>query len=195
MLQEVIKITKSMYKMCCIHSHSPRGLWKRLLCIYTHTIYKYTLYIKTSFFFFLLQQTVMQYQLSDDLPSTLPFRLFPTIERDNSGRSDSSRGHYQRTSYRLKQQESSTSMFLDSSVWPALNTVRWLTALFYRGQSLVFFLPCRLLMYLKLRCDLPPKRSVWISHVCPRHMIDDHLLLWCPESDHWSNIDYFECFC
>ncbi|XP_005465179.1 AP-4 complex subunit mu-1 isoform X2 [Oreochromis niloticus] len=31
------------------------------------------------------EQTVMQYQLSDDLPSALPFRLFPTIERDNGG--------------------------------------------------------------------------------------------------------------
>uniref|UniRef100_A0A665UBK7 MHD domain-containing protein n=1 Tax=Echeneis naucrates TaxID=173247 RepID=A0A665UBK7_ECHNA len=49
------------------------------------------------------EQTVMQYQLSDDLPSAPPFRLFPTIERDNGG---------------------------------------------------------RLLMYMKLRCDLPPKRSV-----------------------------------
>ncbi|MEQ2202092.1 AP-4 complex subunit mu-1, partial [Xenoophorus captivus] len=49
------------------------------------------------------EQTVMQYQLSDDLPSAPPFRLFPTIERDSAG---------------------------------------------------------RLLMYLKLRCDLPPKRSV-----------------------------------
>uniref|UniRef100_A0A3Q1GPC5 AP-4 complex subunit mu-1 n=1 Tax=Acanthochromis polyacanthus TaxID=80966 RepID=A0A3Q1GPC5_9TELE len=47
------------------------------------------------------EQTVMQYQLSDDLPSAPPFRLFPTIERDSGG---------------------------------------------------------RLLMYLKLRCDLPPKR-------------------------------------
>uniref|UniRef100_A0A671VDC5 AP-4 complex subunit mu-1 n=1 Tax=Sparus aurata TaxID=8175 RepID=A0A671VDC5_SPAAU len=46
------------------------------------------------------EQTVMQYQLSDDLPSAPPFRLFPTIERDTGG---------------------------------------------------------RLLMYLKLRCDLPPK--------------------------------------
>ncbi|KAF7652684.1 hypothetical protein LDENG_00093900 [Lucifuga dentata] len=48
------------------------------------------------------QQTIMQYQLSDDLPSAPPFRLFPTIERDNGG---------------------------------------------------------RLLMYLKLRCDLPPKST------------------------------------
>uniref|UniRef100_A0A674MCJ6 Adaptor related protein complex 4 subunit mu 1 n=1 Tax=Takifugu rubripes TaxID=31033 RepID=A0A674MCJ6_TAKRU len=54
------------------------------------------------------EQTVMQYQLSDNLPSVPPFRLFPTIERDNGG---------------------------------------------------------RLLMYLKLRCDLPPKRLVLISHV------------------------------
>ncbi|XP_058482535.1 AP-4 complex subunit mu-1 isoform X2 [Solea solea] len=46
------------------------------------------------------EQTVMQYQLSDDLPTPPPFRLFPTIERDNGG---------------------------------------------------------RLLIYLKLRCDLPPK--------------------------------------
>ncbi|XP_066578807.1 AP-4 complex subunit mu-1 isoform X2 [Amia ocellicauda] len=46
------------------------------------------------------EQTVMQYQLCDDLPSSPPFRLFPTLERDRSG---------------------------------------------------------RLLMYLKLRCDLPPK--------------------------------------
>lgn len=37
----------------------------------------------------MLQQTVMQYQLSDNLPSVPPFRLFPTIERDNGGRSDS----------------------------------------------------------------------------------------------------------
>ncbi|KAM8742557.1 AP-4 complex subunit mu-1 isoform 1-T2 [Acanthopagrus schlegelii] len=48
------------------------------------------------------EQTVMQYQLSDDLPSAPPFRLFPTIERDTGG---------------------------------------------------------RLLMYLKLRCDLPPKSA------------------------------------
>ncbi|XP_045896207.1 AP-4 complex subunit mu-1 isoform X3 [Micropterus dolomieu] len=48
------------------------------------------------------EQTVMQYQLSDDLPSAPPFRLFPAIERDSGG---------------------------------------------------------RLLMYLKLRCDLPPKSS------------------------------------
>ncbi|XP_047234677.1 AP-4 complex subunit mu-1 [Girardinichthys multiradiatus] len=48
------------------------------------------------------EQTVMQYQLSDDLPSAPPFRLFPTIERDSAG---------------------------------------------------------RLLMYLKLRCDLPPKST------------------------------------
>ncbi|XP_003978304.1 AP-4 complex subunit mu-1 [Takifugu rubripes] len=48
------------------------------------------------------EQTVMQYQLSDNLPSVPPFRLFPTIERDNGG---------------------------------------------------------RLLMYLKLRCDLPPKSA------------------------------------
>uniref|UniRef100_A0AAX7TST4 AP-4 complex subunit mu-1 n=1 Tax=Astatotilapia calliptera TaxID=8154 RepID=A0AAX7TST4_ASTCA len=54
------------------------------------------------------EQTVMQYQLSDDLPSALPFRLFPTIERDNGG---------------------------------------------------------RLLMYMKLRCDLPPKRSP-LTFVC-----------------------------
>uniref|UniRef100_A0A8C2XKJ2 AP-4 complex subunit mu-1 n=1 Tax=Cyclopterus lumpus TaxID=8103 RepID=A0A8C2XKJ2_CYCLU len=52
------------------------------------------------------EQTVMQYQLSDDLPSAPPFRLFPTIERDSGG---------------------------------------------------------RLLMYLKLRCDLPSKRFVVIS--------------------------------
>uniref|UniRef100_A0A3Q3EHW5 AP-4 complex subunit mu-1 n=1 Tax=Labrus bergylta TaxID=56723 RepID=A0A3Q3EHW5_9LABR len=51
------------------------------------------------------EQTVMQYQLSDNLPSAPPFRLFPTIERDSGG---------------------------------------------------------RLLMYLKVRCDLPPKRSVCI---------------------------------
>uniref|UniRef100_A0A673CHG5 Adaptor related protein complex 4 subunit mu 1 n=1 Tax=Sphaeramia orbicularis TaxID=375764 RepID=A0A673CHG5_9TELE len=31
------------------------------------------------------EQTVMQYQLSDDLPSAPPFRLFPTIERDSGG--------------------------------------------------------------------------------------------------------------
>ncbi|KAI3374032.1 hypothetical protein L3Q82_022592 [Scortum barcoo] len=48
------------------------------------------------------EQTVMQYQLSDDLPSAPPFRLFPAIERDSGG---------------------------------------------------------RLLMYLKLRCDLPPKSA------------------------------------
>ncbi|KAM9332298.1 AP-4 complex subunit mu-1 isoform 1-T1 [Pholidichthys leucotaenia] len=46
------------------------------------------------------EQTVMQYRLSDELPSAPPFRLFPTVERDGGG---------------------------------------------------------RLLMYLKLRCDLPPK--------------------------------------
>ncbi|XP_013885509.1 AP-4 complex subunit mu-1 isoform X2 [Austrofundulus limnaeus] len=48
------------------------------------------------------EQTVMTYQLSDDLPSSPPFRLFPSIERDAAG---------------------------------------------------------RLLMYLKLRCDLPPKSA------------------------------------
>ncbi|XP_069395484.1 AP-4 complex subunit mu-1 [Paralichthys olivaceus] len=48
------------------------------------------------------EQTVMQYQLSNDLPSAPPFRLFPTVERDNGG---------------------------------------------------------RLLMYMKLRCDLPPKSA------------------------------------
>ncbi|XP_056451454.1 AP-4 complex subunit mu-1 isoform X2 [Gadus chalcogrammus] len=48
------------------------------------------------------EHVVMQYLLSDELPSAPPFRLFPTIERDNGG---------------------------------------------------------RLLMYLKLRCDLPPKSS------------------------------------
>ncbi|XP_020780135.2 LOW QUALITY PROTEIN: AP-4 complex subunit mu-1 [Boleophthalmus pectinirostris] len=46
------------------------------------------------------EQTVMQYQLREELPCAAPFRLFPTVERDASG---------------------------------------------------------RLLMYLKLRCDLPPK--------------------------------------
>ncbi|KAM3601630.1 uncharacterized protein V6R79_015861 [Siganus canaliculatus] len=34
------------------------------------------------------EQTVMQYQLSDDLPAAPPFRLFPTIERDSGGRSE-----------------------------------------------------------------------------------------------------------
>ncbi|XP_048839591.1 AP-4 complex subunit mu-1 isoform X1 [Brienomyrus brachyistius] len=48
------------------------------------------------------EQTVMQYQLCDDLPSAPPFQLFPTVERDKSG---------------------------------------------------------RLLIYLKLRCDLPPKSA------------------------------------
>ncbi|KAM6983846.1 AP-4 complex subunit mu-1 isoform 1-T1 [Tautogolabrus adspersus] len=48
------------------------------------------------------EQIVMQYQLSDNLPSAPPFRLFPTIERDSGG---------------------------------------------------------RLLMYLKVRCDLPPKST------------------------------------
>lgn len=53
------------------------------------------------------EQTVMQYQLSEDLPSAPPFRLFPTVERDGSG---------------------------------------------------------RLLMYLKLRCDLPPKSAALHVH-------------------------------
>ncbi|XP_054611363.1 AP-4 complex subunit mu-1 [Dunckerocampus dactyliophorus] len=48
------------------------------------------------------EQSVMQYQLADHLPSAPPFRLFPTIEKDSGG---------------------------------------------------------RLLMYLKLRCDLPPKSA------------------------------------
>ncbi|CAL9684989.1 unnamed protein product [Knipowitschia caucasica] len=48
------------------------------------------------------EQTLMQYSVTDQLPCAAPFRLFPTIERDPSG---------------------------------------------------------RLLMYLKLRCDLPPKIS------------------------------------
>uniref|UniRef100_A0A8C6U1W9 Adaptor related protein complex 4 subunit mu 1 n=2 Tax=Neogobius melanostomus TaxID=47308 RepID=A0A8C6U1W9_9GOBI len=46
------------------------------------------------------EQSIMQYQLSEELPCAAPFRLFPTVERDTSG---------------------------------------------------------RLLMYLKLRCELPPK--------------------------------------
>lgn len=46
------------------------------------------------------EQSIMQYQLSEELPCAAPFRLFPTVERDSSG---------------------------------------------------------RLLMFLKLRCDLPPK--------------------------------------
>ncbi|XP_059208400.1 AP-4 complex subunit mu-1 isoform X2 [Centropristis striata] len=61
------------------------------------------------------EQTVMQYQLSDDLPTAPPFRLYPTIERDSGGR--------------------------------------------------------LLLMYLKLRCDLPPKSSaisVCVSVPVPR---------------------------
>ncbi|XP_037543149.1 AP-4 complex subunit mu-1 [Nematolebias whitei] len=48
------------------------------------------------------EQTVMTYQLSDDLPAPPPFRLFPSIERDAAG---------------------------------------------------------RLLMFMKLRCDLPPKSA------------------------------------
>uniref|UniRef100_A0A8C8IA69 AP-4 complex subunit mu-1 n=1 Tax=Oncorhynchus tshawytscha TaxID=74940 RepID=A0A8C8IA69_ONCTS len=32
------------------------------------------------------EQTVMQYQLCDDLPTAPPFRLFPSIERDSGGR-------------------------------------------------------------------------------------------------------------
>nr|XP_057942116.1 AP-4 complex subunit mu-1 isoform X2 [Doryrhamphus excisus] len=48
------------------------------------------------------EQSIMQYQLADHLPSALPFRLFPAIEKDSGG---------------------------------------------------------RLLMYLKLRCDLPPKSA------------------------------------
>ncbi|XP_061905096.1 LOW QUALITY PROTEIN: AP-4 complex subunit mu-1 [Entelurus aequoreus] len=48
------------------------------------------------------EQSVMQYQLADHLPSAPPFRLFPAIEKDSGG---------------------------------------------------------RLLMYLKLRCDLPPKSA------------------------------------
>lgn len=57
------------------------------------------------------EQTVMQYQLSDDLPSAPPFRLFPTIERDSGG---------------------------------------------------------RLLMYLKLRCELPPKSAaIHVSTTIP----------------------------
>ncbi|XP_007578813.1 AP-4 complex subunit mu-1 [Poecilia formosa] len=48
------------------------------------------------------EHAVMQYRLSDELPSAPPFRLFPSVERDSAG---------------------------------------------------------RLLMYLKLRCDLPPKST------------------------------------
>uniref|UniRef100_A0A8C7ZFV1 Adaptor related protein complex 4 subunit mu 1 n=1 Tax=Oryzias sinensis TaxID=183150 RepID=A0A8C7ZFV1_9TELE len=54
------------------------------------------------------EQTVMQYQLTDDLPTAPPFRLFPTIERDGTG---------------------------------------------------------RLILFLKLRCDLPPKRSVLLLNM------------------------------
>uniref|UniRef100_A0A3B4B6B3 MHD domain-containing protein n=1 Tax=Periophthalmus magnuspinnatus TaxID=409849 RepID=A0A3B4B6B3_9GOBI len=55
------------------------------------------------------EQTVMQYQLREELPCAAPFRLFPTVERDASG---------------------------------------------------------RLLMYLKLRCDLPPK-ILFVCLICP----------------------------
>lgn len=34
-----------------------------------------------------------------------------------------------------------------------------------RSEVSAVFLLCRLLMYLKLRCDLPPKRLVLISHI------------------------------
>lgn len=34
----------------------------------------------------LLQLTLMQYQLADDIPSPLPFRLFPTVDQDPTGR-------------------------------------------------------------------------------------------------------------
>lgn len=57
------------------------------------------------------EQTVMQYRLTDDLPSAPPFRLFTSIERDGNG---------------------------------------------------------RLLIFLKLRCDLPPKSSaINVSAVVP----------------------------
>lgn len=32
------------------------------------------------------EMTLMQYQLSDDLPAALPFRLFPTVDKDPDGR-------------------------------------------------------------------------------------------------------------
>jgi len=32
------------------------------------------------------QLTLMQYQLADDIPSPLPFRLFPTVDQDPTGR-------------------------------------------------------------------------------------------------------------
>uniref|UniRef100_A0A3B3DK82 AP-4 complex subunit mu-1 n=1 Tax=Oryzias melastigma TaxID=30732 RepID=A0A3B3DK82_ORYME len=60
-----------------------------------------------------LLQTVMQYQLTDDLPTAPPFRLFPTIERDGTG---------------------------------------------------------RLILFLKLRCDLPPKRSVLLLNILSQEL-------------------------
>ncbi|TWW74572.1 AP-4 complex subunit mu-1 [Takifugu flavidus] len=77
------------------------------------------------------EQTVMQYQLSDNLPSVPPFRLFPTIERDNGGRSDSN--------------QPAQSPVPESSTGPSTRA-EWP-------------LDLGLLMYLKLRCDLPPKSA------------------------------------
>lgn len=83
----------------------------------------------------------MQYQLADDIPSALPFHLFPTINRDASGR------------------------------WEALAAPCVPRAGRHGGWGWVekglcmlsftlclFCSSCRLQVYLKLRCDLPPKR-------------------------------------
>lgn len=153
------------------------------------------LYIKTFFppshlyLFVLLQQTVMQYQLSDDLPSALPFRLFPTIERDNGGRSDSSRVHYPNPV------PARFLIVLFDSIkhsWMTHSCCTEVRVMFF----FFFLLPCRLLMYLKLRCDLPPKRSVWISHVCAHHPNPnpDRGASFTVLSRIWSNIDYLEIF-
>lgn len=85
----------------------------------------------------------MQYQLSDDLPYALPFRLFPTIERDNGGRSDPAESITRvqlESSSESPVTQSSTGMFLDSSVWPALNTLK-MTHSSVILRSVLFFSP------------------------------------------------------
>lgn len=168
-----------------IHSRSLQGLWKLLLCIYSHTIYKYMLYIRTFFppsylyLFVLLQQTVMQYQLSDDLPSALPFRLFPTIERDNGGRSDSSRVHYQSpvpARFLIVLFDSIKHSWMTHSCCTEVRVLFWF---FFSSPA-----GCWCIWNFAVTFHLEGQSGFHTSvHVTlTLTLIEEHLLLWCPES-------------
>lgn len=123
------------------------------------------------------QQTVMQYQLSDDLPSAPPFRLFPTIERDGGGRSECIGAVLTVQVHRGGFCHGPTPVKHMNSVCVCVCCCLWSVFTFTLGSNIntrsevnlvlalsslasLFSLPIRLLMYLKLRCELPPKRLV-----------------------------------